>query len=48
MNRQIRRVCEYFGKEVISLKRVRFMDIRLGDLKEGEYRYLTKEETDGL
>ncbi len=48
MNRQIRRVCGYFGKEVLSLQRIRFMNIKLDGLKEGEYRFLSKEETDGL
>ncbi len=44
LNRQIRRMCEYFGYRVIKLKRVRIMDIRLGDLKEGTYRSLTAQE----
>lgn len=44
LNRQIRRMCEYFGYRVIKLKRVRIMDIRLGDLKEGTYRSLTPQE----
>ena len=48
MNRQIRRVCGYFGKEVLSLQRIRFMNIKLDGLEEGEYRFLSKEETDGL
>ena len=43
LNRQIRRMCEYFGYEVIRLKRVRIMNIEL-DMPEGEYRDLTKEE----
>ena len=47
MNRQIRRVCEFFGKKVISLKRIRFMNITLGDLKEGSYRVLCDGEIDG-
>lgn len=44
LNRQIRRMCEYFGYRVVSLKRVRIMHIRLGRLKEGTYRNLTGEE----
>ena len=48
MNRQIRKVCKYFGKTVVSLNRIRFMNIRLDDLKVGEYRILSPEEADGL
>ena len=48
MNRQIRRLCEYFGKEIVYLHRIRFMNITLDGLKEGEYRFLSREETDGL
>ena len=44
LNRQIRRMCEYFGYRVTRLKRVRIMNIHLGDLKEGEYRPLTSRE----
>lgn len=44
MNRQIRRMCETFGYRVMDLKRVRIMNIRLGDLKTGAYRKITKEE----
>ncbi len=43
-NRQIRRMCEYFGYRVESLKRVRIMNILLGDLEEGAYRQVTEEE----
>lgn len=44
LNRQIRRMCEYFGYRVEKLERVRIMNIRLGDLKSGEYRHVTAEE----
>lgn len=44
LNRQIRRMCEYFGYRVVKLKRVRVMNIHLGDLKEGDYRELTPKE----
>lgn len=37
LNRQIRRMCEYLGYQVINLKRVRIMDYTLGSLKPGEY-----------
>jgi len=44
LNRQIRRMCDYFDLRVLSLKRIRIMNIHLGDLKEGSWRYLTREE----
>lgn len=44
LNRQIRRMCEYFGYRVRKLKRVRIMNIELGDLQEGTWRYLTESE----
>lgn len=43
LNRQIRRMCEYFDYRVVSLKRIRIMNIKL-DLKVGEYRYFTNSE----
>ena len=43
MNRQIRRMCETFGYEVLSLKRTRIMNIKL-DLPTGSYRHLTPLE----
>lgn len=43
MNRQIRRMCEVFGYTVISLKRVRIMNIKL-DTPVGKYRNLTDKE----
>ncbi len=44
LNRQIRRMCEYLGYKVTKLKRIRVMNIHLGDLKPGEYRNVTEEE----
>ncbi|MBQ9504555.1 MAG: pseudouridine synthase [Lachnospiraceae bacterium] len=44
MNRQIRRMCQAFGLEVLSLKRIRFMDIELDGLKPGEYREIDISE----
>ena len=43
-NRQIRRMCEYFDYRVESLKRVRIMNISLGDLEPGAYRQITEKE----
>lgn len=48
LNRQIRRMCEACGYKVKSLKRVRVMNINLGKLTPGQYRELTKEETQKL
>lgn len=47
LNRQIRRMCEYFNYKVISLERTRIMNIKL-DLPVGKYRELTKEEINAL
>lgn len=47
LNRQIRRMCEYFGYEVVQLKRIRIMNIQL-DTPSGEWRYLTNEELSEL
>ena len=44
LNRQIRRMCDALGYRVVSLKRVRIMNIRLGDLASGAYREITGEE----
>ncbi|MEG0283370.1 MAG: pseudouridine synthase [Erysipelotrichales bacterium] len=44
LNRQIRRMTKAFGYHVQNLQRIRIMNIELGDLNEGEWRYLSKEE----
>ena len=44
LNRQIRRMCEYLGYEVVKLRRTRIMNVELGRLKPGEWRNLTTEE----
>lgn len=44
LNRQIRRMCEYFGYRVQTLKRVRIMNIQLNHLKKGTYRNITDAE----
>jgi len=43
LNRQIRRMCEHLGYDVITLKRVRIMNVTL-DIPVGQWRYLTEEE----
>lgn len=48
LNRQIRRMCEYLGYKVTRLSRVRVMNIKLGDLKPGEYRVVTEKEISKL
>ncbi|MCQ2516200.1 MAG: pseudouridine synthase [Saccharofermentans sp.] len=44
LNRQIRRMCDELGYRVTKLRRVRFMNIELGDLPYGEHRILTASE----
>lgn len=48
LNRQIRRMCEALGYRVVSLKRVRIMNIRLDGLARGAWRELTAEELRAL
>lgn len=48
MNRQIRRMCQSLGYHVKALKRIRIMNIMLGQMKPGETRSLTREEVCGL
>ena len=48
LNRQIRRMCDYLEYEVVSLQRIRIMNIELGNLPVGKWRDLTKEELKGL
>ena len=48
LNRQIRRMCQACGCRVRTLKRVRIMNIVLGDLKPGEYRKVEGEELEML
>lgn len=43
LNRQIRRMCEYLNYDVVKLKRIRIMNIRL-DVPVGKWRYLTDSE----
>ena len=43
LNRQIRRMCDYFDYKVVALQRIRIMNIKL-DIPEGKYRLLTEGE----
>lgn len=47
LNRQIRRMCEYLGYDVVKLKRTRIMNIQL-DTEVGQWRYLTEKELERL
>jgi 23S rRNA pseudouridine2604 synthase len=42
--RQIRRMCDMVGLKVLGLKRVRIGKVRLGNLPEGQWRYLREDE----
>lgn len=44
LNRQIRRMCEVLGVEVVKLKRIRIMNITLDKIPYGKWRYLTADE----
>jgi 23S rRNA pseudouridine2604 synthase len=48
LNRQIRRMCSALGYKAQRLQRVRIMNIRLGSLSSGQWRYLTDAELGGL
>ncbi len=44
LNRQIRRMCSSLGYSVKRLQRIRIMNIKLGNLKVGQWRDLTDKE----
>ena len=44
LNRQIRRMCEYLGYEVLKLQRTRIMNVNLDRLSIGQWRELTEKE----
>lgn len=48
LNRQIRRMCSFFGYQVVRLQRIRIMDLTLEGLKVGQWRELTTAEVSGL
>ncbi len=48
LNRQIRRMCEALGYEVKELERLRILNITLGNLKTGRWRYITPKELEQL
>lgn len=44
LNRQVRRMCRELGYHVVDLKRTRIMKYKLGDIKQGEYKIINKDE----
>lgn len=48
MNRQIRRMCKFFGYRVISLQRIRIGNLYIDNLEEGTYRVITQKEIEDL
>ncbi len=45
-NRQIRKMCEQSGLDVVRLKRVSEGELNLGKLRSGTWRYLSQDEID--
>ncbi|MDR5586763.1 MULTISPECIES: pseudouridine synthase [Clostridium] len=48
LNKQIRRMSKVFGYNVKKLERIRILNIELGNLEYGKWRYLLEEEIEGL
>lgn len=48
LNRQIRRMCQALGYRVTKLKRTKVMNISLGGLESGSWRYFTPQETEDM
>jgi len=48
LNRQIRRMCEHFGYDVVKLERIRIMNVTLKGLPQGDWRDLTSAELNGI
>ena len=48
LNRQIRRMCEFCGYKVLTLKRIRIMGIQLEGLRPGQWKALSEKELRGL
>ncbi|MDE6357293.1 MAG: rRNA pseudouridine synthase, partial [Eubacteriales bacterium] len=47
-NRQIRKMCQAIGHNVIELKRIAIENLTIGNLKKGEFRYLNNKEINYL
>ncbi|WP_067221172.1 23S rRNA pseudouridine(2604) synthase RluF [Marinomonas gallaica] len=48
LNRQIRRMAEHFGYEVVQLERIRIMNVSLKGVALGDWRDLTQKEINGI
>ena len=48
LNRQIRRMCEALGANVRKLRRIRIMNLRLGNMQPGQWRDVTPDELHAL
>jgi len=48
LNRQIRRMCEALGYNVVALKRVRIMNFSVSNLPTGKWRYFTPTEIENI
>ncbi len=48
LNRQIRRMCEALGYNVVALKRVRIMNFTVSNLPTGKWRYFTPTEIENI
>ena len=48
LNRQIRKMMEFIGKNVVNLKRIKIGDLKVGGLSRGEHRQLKDYEVDYL
>lgn len=48
LNRQIRKMCEALGYKVTALQRIRIMNVNLGKIAIGKWRYLSEPETASL
>lgn len=48
LNRQIRRMCAYFGYKVMKLERTRIMNVNLKGIPSGDWRDLTSTELEGI
>lgn len=48
LNRQIRRMCEFFGYEVVKLERIRIMNVSLKGIGIGDWRFVEGQELEHI